>query len=237
MQAPGRYRRRPHRRLQPCRGYRVQPPGGSGIAPGAGGAGFLLTLCGVPEWWARLRRRPSFEQPLPGASEVGFRPEYARSLSCAEASGAVSTSGLKTPWRSSSLNVRPDSIRKLSKTCRFDWHQIWYHEGMDASVLLQEARRRSGLSRRKLAQRGGTSASTLSAYESGASDPSVATLERLLRAAGYEAEVTLRPTPPIDERELIEKIEALFSFVDALPRRRRGPLEYPVFGTSAASHT
>jgi transcriptional regulator with XRE-family HTH domain len=99
-------------------------------------------------------------------------------------------------------------------------------------VLLQEARRRSGLSRRRLAQRGGTSPSTLSAYESGASVPSVATLERLLRAAGFEAEVNLRPVPPTDERELTEKIEALFSFVDTLPRRRRGPLRYPVFGAA-----
>jgi len=106
---------------------------------------------------------------------------------------------------------------------------------MDAAVLLQEARRRSGLSRRKLAQRGGTSASTLSAYESGTSVPSVATLERLLRAAGFEAEVTLRPAHPTDERELTEEIAALFSFVDALPRRQRGPLEYPIFGASGAA--
>jgi transcriptional regulator with XRE-family HTH domain len=104
---------------------------------------------------------------------------------------------------------------------------------MDAAVLLQEARRRSGLSRRKLALRGGTSPSTLSAYESGASVPSVATLERLLRAAGFETEVNLRPVPLNDERELTEKIEALFSFVDALPRRQRGPLDYPIFGARA----
>jgi len=104
---------------------------------------------------------------------------------------------------------------------------------MDAAVLLQEARRRSGLSRRKLAQRGGTSPSTLSAYESGASVPSVATLERLLRAAGFETEVNLRRVPLNDERELTEKIEALFSFVDALPRRQRGALDYPIFGATA----
>jgi transcriptional regulator with XRE-family HTH domain len=103
---------------------------------------------------------------------------------------------------------------------------------MDAAVLLQEARRRSGLSRRKLAQLGGTSASTLSAYESGASVPSVSTLVRLLRAADFEVEASLRPVPPSDERELAEKIEALFSFVDALPRRQRGPLDYPVFGVA-----
>ena len=104
---------------------------------------------------------------------------------------------------------------------------------MDAAALLREVRRRSGLSRRQLAQRGSTSASTLSAYESGASVPSVATLTRLLRAAGFEPEVALRPVPPTDEKELAQKIEALFSFVDALPRARRGPLRYPVFGPAA----
>jgi transcriptional regulator with XRE-family HTH domain len=100
---------------------------------------------------------------------------------------------------------------------------------VDASVLLQEARRRSGLSRRELARLGRTSASTLSAYESGASVPSVTTLTRLLRAAGFEPEANLRPIPASDEQEIAEKIEALFSFVDALPRGRRGPLRYPVF--------
>jgi transcriptional regulator with XRE-family HTH domain len=103
---------------------------------------------------------------------------------------------------------------------------------MNAAVLLQEARRRSGLSRRQLAQRGGTSASTLSAYESGASVPSVVTLGRLLWAAGFEVEGNLRPVPSINERELAEKIEALFRFVDALPRGRRGPLGFPEFGAS-----
>jgi transcriptional regulator with XRE-family HTH domain len=103
---------------------------------------------------------------------------------------------------------------------------------VDASVLLQEARRRSGLSRRQLARRGRTSPSTLSAYESGASVPSVATLTRLLRAAGFEPEASLRPIPATDEDELAEKIEALFSFVDNLPRAGRGPLRYPVFGTA-----
>jgi transcriptional regulator with XRE-family HTH domain len=115
---------------------------------------------------------------------------------------------------------------------RVGWHQIWYHGEVNAAVLLREARRRSGLSRRQLAERGGTSASTLSAYESGASVPSVVTLGRLLRAAGFEADASLRPVPSINEGELAEKIEALFSFVDALPRRQRGPLRYPEFGAA-----
>jgi hypothetical protein len=36
----------------------------------------------------------------------------------------------------------------------------------------------------------------------------------------------------MNERERAEKIEALFSFVDVLPRRRRGPLRFPKFGAA-----
>jgi transcriptional regulator with XRE-family HTH domain len=102
-------------------------------------------------------------------------------------------------------------------------------------VLLLEARRRSGLSRRELARRGRTSASTLAAYESGTSVPSVSTLVRLLRAAGFEAEASLRPAAAGDEQDLAEKIEALFAFVDVLPRERRGPLRYPIFPASKSA--
>ncbi len=101
---------------------------------------------------------------------------------------------------------------------------------MDAALLLTEARRRSHLSRRELARRGGTSASTLAAYESGNSVPSVATLTRLLRAAGFDPEVSLRTAPADDERRRAEAIEALLAFADALPRSAWGPLDYPVFG-------
>ena len=101
---------------------------------------------------------------------------------------------------------------------------------VNAVLLLTEARRRSGLSRRELARRGGTSASTLAAYESGTSVPSVATLTRLLRAAGFEVEASLQRALPDDDRDRAAKIEALMAFTDALPRSARGPLGYPVFG-------
>jgi hypothetical protein len=69
----------------------------------------------------------------------------------------------------------------------------------------------------------------LSAYEAGTSVPSVSTLVRLLRAAGFEVEASLRPAPVRDEQELAKKIEALFAFVDVLPRGERGALRYPIF--------
>jgi transcriptional regulator with XRE-family HTH domain len=103
--------------------------------------------------------------------------------------------------------------------------------GMDAALLLAEARRRSGLSRRALACRGRTSASTLAAYEAGVSVPSVSTLTRLLRAAGFEPEVSLRPVPGEDRGDRAAVIESLLAFTDALPRSARGPLRYPPFGS------
>jgi transcriptional regulator with XRE-family HTH domain len=105
---------------------------------------------------------------------------------------------------------------------------------MDAALLLTEARRRSRLSRRELARRGGTSASTLAAYESGSSVPSVVTLTRLLRAAGFDPEVSLQAVPPSDGGRRAETIEALLAFTDALPRSERGALDYPVFGRRGA---
>lgn len=151
-------------------------------------------------------------------------------------------SSAKTPpsWRSAwSFSSAISASSRDEGTCArphcFTGTRFGIIRSVDAAVLLTEARRRSGLSRRSLAQRGGTSASTLSAYESGRSVPSVSTLERLLGAAGFEAETTLRPLPPSDEGELRAKIEALFAFVDALPRRRRGPLKYPVFGGPATA--
>jgi hypothetical protein len=58
----------------------------------------------------------------------------------------------------------------------------------------------------------------------------VATLSRLLRAAGFEAEVALRRVGDTDDRQRAAAIEALLAFTDQMPRERRGPLDAPVFG-------
>ena len=63
-----------------------------------------------------------------------------------------------------------------------------------AARLLREARRRAGLSQAALARRAGTSQPTLSAYERGLKDPSAATLDRLLAAAGTALTGAAGPT-------------------------------------------
>ena len=56
---------------------------------------------------------------------------------------------------------------------------------MDAQ-LLEQVRHRSGLSQSELAALGGTSRTTLSAYEHGRKSPTLATVERLLDSVGYD---------------------------------------------------
>jgi uncharacterized protein len=64
--------------------------------------------------------------------------------------------------------------------------------------LIREARHLAGLSQVALGQRAGVSQSVISAYESGARQPSLPTLERLVRAAGCDLDIKVyepRPAP------------------------------------------
>ena len=63
---------------------------------------------------------------------------------------------------------------------------------MQSGSLIREARQRSGLSQRQLARTAGTSQSIIARYESGLVHPSLAQLQRLLEAAGFELKVELR---------------------------------------------
>ena len=55
-----------------------------------------------------------------------------------------------------------------------------------ARNLIEEARIGAGLTQQEMANRGGTSRTTLSAYEHGRKSPNLDTAERLLAVAGYE---------------------------------------------------
>ena len=64
--------------------------------------------------------------------------------------------------------------------------------------VLREARRLSGLSQRELAVRAGTSQPAIARIESGLGSPNLATLERLVSAAGYDLKLGLVPRAPAD---------------------------------------
>ncbi len=67
------------------------------------------------------------------------------------------------------------------------------------SDLLEDVRRRAGLSQEELAARAGTSRPTLSAYERGRKSPTLITVTRVLESAGFELmaepKVTFREYP------------------------------------------
>jgi transcriptional regulator with XRE-family HTH domain len=101
----------------------------------------------------------------------------------------------------------------------------------DAAAVIRRARTRARLTLRALAGKAGTSHSTLSAYEAGRVDPTVETLDRILRAAGYTYSRRLIPAvAPDDERarELVDVLE----LAEALPARHRPTLEYPILGAT-----
>lgn len=92
-------------------------------------------------------------------------------------------------------------------------------------MLLRTTRRRAGLSQRALAALAGTSQAAVAAIESGRKQPTVATLDRLLRAAGTE----LVPATP-EQAALLRRarrLEDVLALAEALPYRRPGPLRYP----------
>ncbi len=110
---------------------------------------------------------------------------------------------------------------------------IGYHEAMIASELVQRVRNRAGLSLRELGRRAGTSHSTLSAYEAGRKVPTVDTLDRIVRAAGFVAGIDLEPDVGGPDRtargrELVEVLDLAAMF----PARHAPTLDYPRFGAS-----
>jgi transcriptional regulator with XRE-family HTH domain len=105
---------------------------------------------------------------------------------------------------------------------------------MDAATTLRHARLRSGLSLRGLARRAETSHATLRAYETGAKVPRVDTLDRLVRAAGFELAADLEGRRPADDptdraRELVEALELAAAF----PAEHDRVLRFPRFGAAA----
>ncbi|HUF98242.1 MAG TPA: helix-turn-helix transcriptional regulator [Ilumatobacter sp.] len=101
---------------------------------------------------------------------------------------------------------------------------------VDAASTVRSARTLAGLTLRELADRADTSHSALAAYETGRVTPSVDTLTRIARAAGFTIDTALVPArQPTDRlsrgRELVEVLELAGMF----PARHATHLEAPVF--------
>lgn len=88
-----------------------------------------------------------------------------------------------------------------------------------AAKLLREARHHGALSQRDLANAAGTSQSVVGRIEAGLASPSVDTLARLVRAAGFDLKLAIEPSrvvdpvieaykPGIDQTLLIENLRS-----------------------------
>jgi len=81
-----------------------------------------------------------------------------------------------------------------------------YETPQPAAALLQLARLRASLSQSQLAERAGVSPTMISAYERGRREPSLPTLTRLVRAAGFDLRIHL--APPDKHDEVLSQLEA-----------------------------
>jgi transcriptional regulator with XRE-family HTH domain len=88
-----------------------------------------------------------------------------------------------------------------------------------AASLLQLARIKAGLSQRQLAERAGVPATMISAYERDKRQPTLTTLLRILRAAGYDLRMQLAPYEPHDE--ILASLEASRSARERTRRNRQ----------------
>lgn len=68
-----------------------------------------------------------------------------------------------------------------------------------AGALIAAARLQAGLTQTLLAELAGTTQPTISAYERGAKIPDLATLERVVAAAGFDLRMSLAPVDDHDE--------------------------------------
>ena len=68
--------------------------------------------------------------------------------------------------------------------------------------ILRTARNRAGMSQRKLARRARTAQSVIARIELGETSPSWATLDKILRAAGFRLAPHIERIPRVDPSEL-----------------------------------
>jgi len=100
---------------------------------------------------------------------------------------------------------------------------------MEVATALRVLRRRSGSSLRQLGRAAGTSHATLAAYEAGRVSPTAHTLERIVRAAGFELEpAVVRRVPDADRRGY--ELEQVLDLAEQFPSRHSAVLRAPVFG-------
>lgn len=78
----------------------------------------------------------------------------------------------------------------------------------EAALLLRKTRERAGLTQAELAERAGVTQPVISRAEASGANPRIATLDRLLRAAGARLELAAPEAriPDVDEGQIVERL-------------------------------
>ncbi|MGH9091119.1 MAG: helix-turn-helix domain-containing protein [Acidimicrobiales bacterium] len=99
----------------------------------------------------------------------------------------------------------------------------------ETGELLRRVRLGLGWTQARLGRASGVPQSVVSAYESGAREPSVAALRRLARSAGFDVVLVPAPQPAPDPRAAARQLEDVLSLAEAmrLPPME-GSLRFPV---------
>jgi transcriptional regulator with XRE-family HTH domain len=94
------------------------------------------------------------------------------------------------------------------------------------SSLLEEVRRRSGLSQAELARRAGLPRSVINTYIKGRREAGADALARIAAAGGLELKIVPRKAP-VDARLAGRRLAQVLDLAEALPFRRSKKLRYP----------
>ncbi len=95
-----------------------------------------------------------------------------------------------------------------------------------AAALVDEIRRRSGLSQAEIARRAGLPRSVVNAYLRGNREPGADVLARLAAAGGFELQLAPHK-PPLDVERASRILVQVLELAEALPFRPRLKLNYP----------
>jgi len=95
-----------------------------------------------------------------------------------------------------------------------------------AASLVDEIRRRSGLTQAELARRAGMPRSVVNVYLRGHREPGADMLARLAAAGGLELRLSPR-RPPVDAERAGRILVQVLELAEALPFRPRRKLDYP----------
>ena len=103
---------------------------------------------------------------------------------------------------------------------------------MNSAELLRSTRTRSGLTQAEVARRAGTSQPVVSACERGHRAPSMATLQRLIGAAGGRLEIRSvvgaeDGSAPVDLADHGRRLVDVLLLADAIPARPKGDFDAP----------